>query len=191
MDDVQIISQPFYLWRQWHLDPNDNSDLKLRSVGWNTSFVWEQPLVKAFCPTEDLQHVAPVEQCKCGIYGYATLQDMMLATFAGYTIENAFGLIQCYGRVQIHESGARVQYAKPLAVFVPPSLSHKLAPWWIKNMVDFYGASLEIIEPLTLYKRLTKRSSSYPNILPPVHLSGFTSDINDIDEFKIYSDFHI
>lgn len=189
MSEVQVISQPFYLWRQWHLDFRDGDHLRLRSLGWNKHHVWNDQIVTASCPVDDLSHVAPMQDCKCGIYGYATLQDLMLSTFAGYTVDAAFGVIRCYGHIQIHDFGARVQYAQPTAIFVPPFLAHQLDLEAMKHMIDFYHASFEIIEPLRLYKFAQRNTTVYPNVDPPVVLHKFFGDLQQINTHAIFAKF--
>lgn len=192
MTSIHAVSQPFYLWRQWAIADQDRCSLRLRSYSdWNTSFIWSQGVTVASCPCEDDNHVAPAAECRCGIYGYATYQDLLIASFAGYTIDAVFGVIQCYGKIHIHQSGARVQYARPISLFLPPAVAHNFSVVSIKEMVSFYGTTLEIIEPSTLWKFVKNNPTVYPVVCPPVSLSTFSVQEQSINYTGLFSDFVI
>lgn len=56
----------------------------------------------------------PHDRCTCGIYAWKRLKNTEFSY--GYNPNSVIGVAAFWGRMQLHESGFRSQYARPLAI---------------------------------------------------------------------------
>lgn len=186
---IAVFTEPFYLWREWNIANAYShliSDVCLSSTGHNQDFIWTDSITEARCELNETEHEIASENCSCGIYGYATLQDLMIATFAGYTASPIFGLIQCYGNVFLYEHGARVQYAKPVFLFIDPDYDVKNRLFYETQLSHRYDAEIAFATPYDLYKLIKINPRCYPNALPPVDIAKIMVDSVDVNTKKLF-----
>ncbi len=67
---------------------------------------------------------APLPECTCGIYAYHEIRPMLREISITVRDEplRLGGAVLCWGRIVIHPEGIRAEYARPLALCLPPAL---------------------------------------------------------------------
>jgi hypothetical protein len=78
---------------------------------------WQPGLNSADCDKEE--HQAPQHSCVCGLYAFHSLDQAQLA--GGQII----GIVEAYGRIEVHHDGFRAQYMEPKALYCPVERLHK------------------------------------------------------------------
>lgn len=112
---------PVLGWRQWSLDRYD----RLRSPIYAPRAWMPQMRLEAVCANSALPrgtHVAPNEECRCGVYANNTAEQCVILMPS----ENALvGQVALWGKVVEHEDGFRAQYAYPVRLYAPVSISRQ------------------------------------------------------------------
>lgn len=106
----QTPTAPLVGWRAWHIG---DGTIGLRSMTSPETWPADQP-IRATCLLDRwrLGHRAPAPDCHCGIYAFAGPSEAS-AIRLGYRIA-VYGPVLMWGRTQVHETGWRSQYARPL-----------------------------------------------------------------------------
>ena len=80
----------------------------------------------AHCPAAS-RHQAPGNSCQCGLYAYHPGRRSATEVFPDPNLDlyslRASGLVEAWGRVEVHLDGFRAQYARPLALILPRALA--------------------------------------------------------------------
>ncbi len=78
---------------------------------------------KASCGNGTSSHEAPDADCECGLYAYHPWSGMgqHLVEDSGHRDGAVVGLVEAWGRVEVHSEGFRAEYAKPVAFFLATS----------------------------------------------------------------------
>jgi hypothetical protein len=110
---------PLVGWRAWR-SPHFGLISFTTSEPWPTSRPYE-----ARCPLTGFPNhgIPPGPDCRCGIYVFADPGDARnLRHFSRFGV---YGPVLTWGRTQVHETGWRSEYARPLALVRPRFLSPK------------------------------------------------------------------
>jgi hypothetical protein len=89
------------------------------------------------------EHQAPHPDCECGIYAYHRFGQVFnrrhlfgaLMTTLNEKIPFVVGAVQLWGKLEVHETGVRAQYAKPV-LFIEHSMAHPIVTL---NVAKRYG----------------------------------------------------
>lgn len=103
--------EPFTGWRWWRLTL-DGCGVALGSTIHRTAWPAGRAL-RAACGRHDAP--VPAESCSCGVYALADPDDLPHVVFAGSAelAPGAVGTVALWGRVVVHRSGYRAEFAYP------------------------------------------------------------------------------
>lgn len=100
--------------RGWRVDEHS----LLRGTGYGYQMPWspDGEATSAHCLSES--HRAPDPECSCGLYA---LHPSVLGSRPSHMAEGVayFGVVEAWGRMELHAMGFRAQYARPLVIFEP------------------------------------------------------------------------
>lgn len=186
----------FYLWREWYLTPDPTAKpdaaeitpatVRLRSTLFGQAYIWDNVVNQAACAAEDKKaHEGtddapgdprvPAQHCTCGLYGFASLEDLLINTFGGYTATKVSGVMQCWGNIVLAQYGARAEYARPVALFIHPDYIQGREERYLESLTEYYRCEVRVERAADLYERLVKEgleNAPYPAISPLVDLKG-------------------
>lgn len=135
-------------FRLWRLDPGEGL---LSSV---TANYWRPGINIAHCA----QHVAPQEDCGCGLYAYYDLRSAEKRRYLAFGLNYVgaklmAGAVACRGQSWLHHDGLRAEEAVILALAIPPgsTVSDQEAETTAKQ----YGV------PLVAYDKLQEAGLRY------------------------------
>lgn len=146
------VGDPIVAWRVWSVEEDERSGLLcLRSIHYGVRWPRRRPM-RAHCieqwrrgqPTIDLQpHQAPsaAGTHACGIHALKEAEgtNSWLAT-AGADATKVIGRVALWGRVALHESGYRAEFAYPLDLLVlQPTPEWVDAEEMALKLADGYG----------------------------------------------------
>lgn len=123
-------------FRSWKID----EDGTLRALT-EPHTPWDAPVSTACCRLDAAKRtdghdpvLAPHPNCSCGLYAYHV---------PGRRPERdrVSGVVQLWGNVDIHRSGVRAQYARPVLLAVTESAGGEIDPR-VRRAADRYGAQL-------------------------------------------------
>ena len=100
--------------RAWNL----SEDLELRGRGVGSSQVWapDGSPTEAVCLDED--HAAPNAACGCGLYALHP-QARISEWVDPFLSSGVAGVVEAWGRIELHEVGFRAQFSRPKLLFEP------------------------------------------------------------------------
>lgn len=175
----------------------------LRSAMAGSGFRWEGPVVEATCihnekakkegveVTQGVEHEgAPHLKCTCGIHGYATLEDLLVNTFGGFTAGDVAGCIRGWGNISVHSFGSRTQFARPELLCVNPERfqSHPgVAQEYAEALRLRYDCEVLVQSISDFYIEWAEKLDEcpYPYIRPPVQLSGMIIPSQEVNPEEI------
>ena len=110
------LADPVVGFRQWRL-----TDGRLRSL--YSGVRWQGRELRARCALDGRHfHESPANACSCGIYAY---YDPCPRTASAGTRELIAGAVVLWGRLELHATGMRAQYARVVALELPFSRGRK------------------------------------------------------------------
>ena len=110
------LADPVVGFRQWRL-----TDGRLRSL--YSGVRWHGRELRARCALRDRDsHESPANACSCGIYAY---YDPCPRTASAGTRDFVAGAVILWGRIELHATGMRAQYARVVAFERPFSRGRK------------------------------------------------------------------
>ena len=100
--------------RVWNVDEHS----LLRGVGYGGPLAWSPDGEPTSAHCLGGSHRAPDPECDCGLYAYhpASLTRDHIRGSYGTLLT---GIVEAWGRIELHEGGFRAQYARPILVFEP------------------------------------------------------------------------
>lgn len=117
-------------FRQWNLDGSH-----IRPIGMGDD-VWRGGKeVKANC-TQGVAHVAPANDCECGLYAWTSFSEVRAGAHDGQVC----GAVQAWGRVEVHNKGFRSEYMRPVLLAYDDS-DDRLGPNGIERGPDYVRVS--------------------------------------------------
>lgn len=91
----------------------------------------------------------PMPDCGCGLYGLHLREDAFQEVLSDLTrtepADACAGLIEAWGRVEVHRSGFRAQYARPAALFLPAPALGSGYESTVRRLADAYGADIVVV----------------------------------------------
>lgn len=203
----------FHLWREWKLEPmpepgvgisqdqeirdawleDPDPKVYLRSAMYGAEkTLWTDRVLEATCgivPNEEGKgghpegQPIPTEGCTCGIYGYATLEDFIIPTFAGFVSGPVVGVMKVWGNFVLANFGARFQFARPVMLFVNQDYCAGDSEWYATQLRKMY-------ECPTLVSRISDEwievkatgEQKFPNISPPLDLRPMLMQESEMKE---------
>lgn len=110
------LADPVVGFRQWRLTEGG-----LRSL--YSGVRWHSREFRASCALGDRDcHSSPAKTCSCGIYAY---YDPCPRTASAGTRDFIGGAVVLWGRIELHATGMRAQYARVVALELPFSRGRK------------------------------------------------------------------
>ena len=90
----------------------------LRGIGYGGPMAWSPDGEPTSAHCLGGSHRAPDPECDCGLYAYhpASLTRDHIRGSYGTLLT---GIVEAWGRIELHEGGFRAQYARPILVFEP------------------------------------------------------------------------
>ena len=124
--------------RAWSL----SDDLELRGRGIGSSEAWAADGAPTQAVCLDSNHRAPRSGCECGLYALHP-QARISEWVESFMTEGVAGVVEAWGRIELHEVGFRAEFARPKLLFEPaghlisskgspasmPSLAATGCPW--------------------------------------------------------------
>jgi hypothetical protein len=108
--------EPIMGFRQWRLSGHTLSSLF-------TDMPWRRNELRARCRVGGHDpRTAPSKECTCGIYAY---YDPCPRTASAATKDLVAGVVILWGRVELHATGLRAEYARVVALELPLSRARK------------------------------------------------------------------
>ena len=141
--DAPLIAGKIHGLRVWNISWKDGM-LALtghaQQVPWRT----DRP-TKAECQSHR-RHRAPREGCGCGLYALhpsgSSAKRVLGTTDDGYGLHEVAGIVEAWGTVEVHESGFRAEYARPLALIRPRKLAGTDVGTFIEQLATRYGCQV-------------------------------------------------
>lgn len=112
-DNWQFGVEPFVAWRGWNVQKIDGRYMMTTALGFH-GYVWPaRERAEAVCTTD---HPVPCSTgcshgCRCGFYAAKRREDV---PFDPQWQLIVVGTVAMWGRVRVHRTGLRAQYAYPL-----------------------------------------------------------------------------
>ncbi len=100
--------------RVWHVDEHS----LLRGIGYGGPLAWSPDGEPTSAHCLGGAHRAPDPECDCGLYAYHP-DSLTHEHIRGPHTTLLTGVIEAWGRIELHEDGFRAQYARPVVVFEP------------------------------------------------------------------------
>lgn len=103
-------AEPLFLWRSWRVRGGRLAAQHVYDIAnpWETN-VFAEAGHEWCSKIYGRQHDAPTKDSPCGLYGVYHPRDV-------FTLYSVWGVMMCWGEIQLHAEGARVQYAQILAL---------------------------------------------------------------------------
>lgn len=133
--EVPDLIEPLVAFRHWRLDEETGALKSPYSL-----FPWPERMMTAICQSslraEPGKHPAPAPEhgCRCGLYGYYAPDDSS-AYFGGQII---YGAIKAWGKIEVHITGIRAQYAEIIAITNGPNYTAAT----LQDIATFYSVPL-------------------------------------------------
>jgi hypothetical protein len=108
--------------REWRVE---RGSLTLRSGGFDDPTQWRPhgQATVAVCATHDAGagvHEPPGQDCACGLYAYHPDRASTRRAFVAATMGNVVGIVEAWGKLELHVGGFRAQFARPHAFVRAP-----------------------------------------------------------------------
>ena len=100
--------------RAWSL----SDDLELRGRGIGSSEAWAADGAPTQAVCLDSNHRAPRSGCECGLYALHP-QARISEWVESFMTEGVAGVVEAWGRIELHEVGFRAEFARPKLLFEP------------------------------------------------------------------------
>ena len=100
--------------RAWSL----SDDLELRGRGIGSSEAWAADGAPTQAVCLDGNHRAPRSGCECGLYALHP-QARISEWVESFMTEGVAGVVEAWGRIELHEVGFRAEFARPKLLFEP------------------------------------------------------------------------
>jgi hypothetical protein len=117
--DYEVIELARSVWNKNQIGVLHELESKLRAAaisplaltsGYNTTWTRE---MEAICNASSRSHLVPSPECTCGLYCYYSPEGM-------FTHGSIGGIVTCWGRIEAHSSGMRVQRMR-IEVLITPT----------------------------------------------------------------------
>ncbi len=102
--------------RAWSL--SDDLELRGRGIGSSEGWAADGEPTQAVCL--DSNHPAPRSGCECGLYALhpqARISDWV----ESFMTDGVAGVVEAWGRIELHQVGFRAEFARPKLLFEPAS----------------------------------------------------------------------
>ena len=100
--------------RAWSL----SDDLELRGRGIGSSEAWAADGAPTQAVCLDSNHRAPRSGCECGLYALHP-QARISEWVESFMTDGVAGVVEAWGRIELHEVGFRAEFARPKLLFEP------------------------------------------------------------------------
>jgi hypothetical protein len=154
--------------RIWPLQPYG----RLRAAGWD--IVWPDGgrAMEATCEV-GAGHEAPASDCTCGIYAWHPRPSSAEELFAECSRggSGVAGIVAAWGAVEVHRTGFRAQYARPLAFVVERQRAGRGYGRRVRRLAARHAAQVVVVDSAAeLYdycveRRLGLRESAVEDLL--------------------------
>ena len=145
--DAPLIAGKIHGLRVWNISWKDGM---LALTGHAQQVPWraDRP-TKAKCQSHRHHH-APRENCGCGLYALHPSRSSAQRVFGsidnGYGLHEVAGIVEAWGKVEVHESGFRAEYARPLALILPRKLAGTDVGAVIEQLATRYGCQVLVLD---------------------------------------------
>lgn len=167
--DTPLLVGRIHGLRNWEVD-FDQGELRLTAL--TMAAVWSSSGVptKARCEVSGgRDHNAPTSSCDCGLYAlHPTVESarQLLYTGSHPGSMKVLGIVEAWGRMEVHGSGFRAEFARPVSLVVRPE--DRWTDWGqlIERLAGIYDADvLFLSEPEELAEHCSSRA---PGLSPDV-----------------------
>ncbi len=118
----EIPTGPLVGWRAWRIGNGTSGLMSLTApITWPVGEAMVSHCIKA---RWDWHGDAPYSECNCGLHAFSGPLDAQVIRLSRRIA--VYGPVLTWGRTQVHETGWRSQYAKPLALVRPRILTPKI-----------------------------------------------------------------
>ncbi len=109
-----------YALRTFRINTDDGALVPVAQPGEHRA--WADGAVEANC-ARGRDHVAPDEDCRCGVYAFASVADITRQYGQG---QRVLAVVACHGKIIAGTKGLRAQRARIVALWLSPQLSRTL-----------------------------------------------------------------
>lgn len=149
-DDPPLLVGRIHGLRRWSLGLEDG---RIRLGSSYTNFWWEPGGVPttATCSEGSLRrrHKPPGKRCGCGLYalhpGRGSASEVLQAENLHGLPSEVYGIVEAWGRVEVHETGFRAEFARPVALIL--HLQQSGTDWGelVGKIARAYGADVLVV----------------------------------------------